>query len=67
VRSPVRRSGFAAVAALAALATLAFLLVPVVAVFADVGPGRLLAALGETSVREALLLSLKTSPAGRWS
>jgi molybdate transport system permease protein len=49
------------VAALAALATLAFLLVPVLAVFADVGPGRLVDALSETSVREALLLSLKTT------
>jgi molybdate transport system permease protein len=57
----VRRSGFAALAALAALATLAFLLVPVVAVFANVGPGRLVDALGEESVREALLLSLKTT------
>jgi molybdate transport system permease protein len=57
----VRRSGFAAIAALAVLATLAFLLVPVVAVFANVGPARLVDALGEESAREALLLSLKTT------
>jgi molybdate transport system permease protein len=49
------------VAFLAALATLAFLLVPIVAVFANVSPGRLLDALGEEASREALLLSLKTT------
>jgi molybdate transport system permease protein len=57
----VRRSPFSALAALALLATVAFLLVPVVAVFADVGPGRLLEALGEESAREALRLSLWTT------
>jgi molybdate transport system permease protein len=57
----MRRSGFAALAALAVLATLAFLLFPVIAVFADVGPGRLLDALGEESAREALWLSLWTT------
>ncbi len=57
----MRRSGFAAVAVLAALATLVFLLVPVIAVFTNVGPGRLVDALGEESAREALLLSLKTT------
>jgi molybdate transport system permease protein len=57
----MRRSWFAALAVLAALATLAFLLVPVLAVFTNAGPGRLLDALGEESVREALLLSLKTT------
>jgi molybdate transport system permease protein len=40
---------------------LAFLTVPLVAVFANVGPGRLVAALGHHSAREALWLSLKTS------
>jgi molybdate transport system permease protein len=49
------------VALAAALATIAFLLVPIVAVFANVSPGRLLEALGEESAREALLLSLKTT------
>jgi molybdate transport system permease protein len=56
-----RPSAFAAVSFLAALAALAFLLVPVVAVFADVGPGRLVDALGEEAAREALWLSLKTT------
>jgi molybdate transport system permease protein len=45
----------------AALATIAFLLVPIVAVFANVSPSRLVDALGEESSREALLLSLKTT------
>lgn len=57
----MRRSWFAAVAFVAALAALAFLLVPIVAVFANVSPSRLLEALGEESSREALLLSLKTT------
>ena len=57
----MRRSWFAGVALVAALATLAFLLVPVVAVFANVSPARLIEALGEESAREALLLSLKTT------
>jgi molybdate transport system permease protein len=57
----VRRSWFAGVALVAALATIAFLLVPIVAVFANVSPSRLLDALGEESAREALLLSLKTT------
>jgi molybdate transport system permease protein len=45
----------------AALATIAFLLVPIVAVFANVSPSRLVHALSEESSREALLLSLKTT------
>jgi molybdate transport system permease protein len=57
----MRRSGFLALTALALLLTLAFLLFPLIAVFADVGPGRLLDALGEESVREALWLSLRTT------
>ena len=56
-----RRSPFFVLAALAALLTLAFLLAPVVAVFAYAGPGQLLAALGDESSREALLLSLRTT------
>jgi molybdate transport system permease protein len=57
----VRRSWFAGLALVAALATVAFLLVPIVAVFANVSPGKLLDALGEEASREALLLSLKTT------
>jgi molybdate transport system permease protein len=60
----MRRAGwFGGLAALAALLALAFLLFPIVAVFADVGPGRLLEALGEASAREALWLSLRTTVA----
>ncbi|MGE5407536.1 MAG: ABC transporter permease, partial [Syntrophothermus sp.] len=47
----------------ATLLTLAFLLTPVVAVFGYAGPGELVAALGDQSSREALLLSLETTTA----
>jgi molybdate transport system permease protein len=57
----VRRSWFAGLALVAALATVAFLLVPIVAVFANVSPARLVDALGEARSRDALLLSLKTT------
>lgn len=56
-----RGSWFAALAVLAAVVALAFLLVPVLAVFANVGPGELLEALGEVEAREALWLSLRTT------
>ncbi len=56
-----RRSWFGVVAFLALLATLAFLTIPIVAIFADVSPARLLDALGEESAREALWLSLRTT------
>ena len=55
------RSAFGAVAVAAAVLAVAFLVVPVVAIFADVSPGRLLDALGEEPAREALWLSLRTS------
>src|SRR3954447_12676896 len=46
----------------AALAvTLAFLVLPVVAIFVDVGPGELLASLDDPAAVEALWLSLRTS------
>lgn len=56
-----RGSWFAALATLAAVVALAFLVVPVIAVFANVGPWRLLDALDEESAREALWLSLRTT------
>jgi molybdate transport system permease protein len=56
-----RRSGFELVALVAATVAVAFLVLPVVAIFADVSPGRLIEALGEESAREALWLSLRTS------
>ncbi len=40
---------------------LAFLVIPVVAIFADTSPGRLIRALGEESARDALWLSLRTT------
>lgn len=55
------RSGFGLLALLAAVASVAFLVLPVVAIFADVSPGRLLDALGEEAAREALWLSLRTT------
>jgi molybdate transport system permease protein len=42
-------------------AALLFLTLPVVAIFADAGPGELLSSLGDASARDALLLSLETS------
>jgi molybdate transport system permease protein len=57
------RSGFGVVAALATAVAVLFLALPVVAVFADVSPARLLDALGEQSAREALWLSLWTTAA----
>ena len=46
----------------AALAVaLAFLVLPVVAIFVDVGPGELLASLDDPGATDALLLSLQTS------
>jgi molybdate transport system permease protein len=46
----------------AALAVaLAFLVLPIVAIFADTSPGRLLDSLGDDSARDALWLSLRTT------
>lgn len=56
-----RRSWFGLAALLLTLVTLAFLVVPIVAIFTNVDPARLLEALGEESAREALWLSLRTS------
>jgi len=55
------RSGFGLFALAAAALAVAFLVLPVVAIFADVSPGRLLDALGEKSAQEALWLSLRTT------
>jgi molybdate transport system permease protein len=55
------RSGFGLLALLSVAVAVAFLVLPVVAIFADVSPGRLLDALGEESAREALWLSLRTT------
>ena len=55
------RGWFAPLMALALAAALAFLTLPVVAIFADTGPGELLSSLGEAGAREALRLSLETT------
>ena len=55
------RSWFGLAASLATLLTLVFLVVPIVAIFTNASPGRLLDALGEESARDALWLSLRTS------
>jgi molybdate transport system permease protein len=55
------RSPFGLLSLLALTLAVAFLLLPIVAIFADVSPGRLVGALGEASAREALWLSLRTT------
>ncbi len=52
---------FRAALAVALALALVFLALPVVAIFVDTGPGRLLASLGDPSATEALLLSLQTT------
>jgi len=55
------RSPFGLLSALALALAVAFFVLPIVAIFADVSPARLVAALGEESAREALWLSLRTT------
>jgi molybdate transport system permease protein len=55
------RSTFGVLTLLAVTVAVAFLLLPVVAIFTDVSPGRLIDALGEETAREALWLSLRTT------
>jgi molybdate transport system permease protein len=57
----VRRAAVAAVVFLATFVALGFLALPVVAIFARVSPGRLVAQLGNPVVTDALLVSLKTT------
>jgi molybdate transport system permease protein len=57
----IRRAWFAAGAALLLTVTLAFLVLPVVAIFTDTTPGRLIGRLGDPVSRDALWLSLRTS------
>ena len=60
--SAVRRVGpFGILLTVALAAALLFLILPVVAIFADAGPGELLRRLGEESARDALWLSLRTT------
>jgi molybdate transport system permease protein len=56
-----RPRAFPAVLVAALALALAFLTVPVVAVFANTAPSKLVASLGDASARDALRLSLETS------
>jgi molybdate transport system permease protein len=56
-------TAFAVVLGAATALVVLFLTLPVLAVFLDTGPGRLLEALGEPGAREALELSLRTTAA----
>ena len=58
-----RGAGFRALTVLALALALTFLTLPLVAVFTDSGPARLLDSLSEPTAREALWLSLRTSVA----
>ena len=58
-----RGAGFRALTVLALALALIFLTLPLVAVFTDSGPGRLIDSLSEPAAREALWLSLRTSVA----
>jgi molybdate transport system permease protein len=52
---------FRALLAAALAVALAFLALPIVAIFVDTGPGRLLESLGDPEARDALRLSLETT------
>jgi molybdate transport system permease protein len=56
-----RRSWFAGATCLALSLAVAFLALPVVAIFVNTRPGRLIASLGDQQATEALRLSLETS------
>jgi molybdate transport system permease protein len=57
----VRRVGFTAVLVAALALTLGFLLLPIVAIFLDVSPGRLLDGIRSEAARDALVVTLKTN------
>jgi molybdate transport system permease protein len=57
----IRARAFPALLTAALALALAFLTLPVVAVFANTGPGKLVSSLGDASARDALRLSLETS------
>ena len=60
-RISARRSVFALFALLALTLALSFLTVPVISVFTNTSPGELVSSLGESSARDALWLSFRTS------
>jgi molybdate transport system permease protein len=57
----VRRRWFAALLGVATAAVVLFLTVPVVAIFVDTSPARLIESLGDQGARDALWLSLRTT------
>jgi molybdate transport system permease protein len=57
----VRRTAFTAVLVAALALTLGFLLLPIVAIFLDVSPGRLLDGMRSDAARDALVVTLKTN------
>ncbi len=57
----MRRTALAAVVFIATFLALGFLALPVVAIFARVSPGKLVAQLGNPVVTDALVVSLKTT------
>ena len=57
----MRRVGFTAVLVAALALTLGFLLLPIVAIFLDVSPGRLLDGIRSEAARDALVVTLKTN------
>lgn len=57
----IARTGFRALLGAALGLVVVFLTLPVLAVFLDTGPGRLLSSLGEPGALDALLLSLETT------
>jgi molybdate transport system permease protein len=57
----MRPAWFTLLLGIALALAVAFLTLPIVAIFVDVGPRRLLSSLGDASSREALRLSLETS------
>jgi molybdate transport system permease protein len=61
----VKRSPLALAAPLAALAALAFLVLPVIAIFAHASPGRLLDQLSNPVVKDAFVVSARTSLAAQ--
>ncbi len=56
-----RRAWFPLLLGAALTVAVAFLVLPVVAIFADTGPGRLIDSLGDPAATDALKLSLETS------
>src|SRR5579862_2480879 len=57
----MRRALLAALFALASSVALAFLVLPVLAIFTHVGPGKLAGQLSSPVVHDALIVTLKTS------